>query len=147
MGAICAVAVASASLLLQSWKPVTGLLTGAGAMITLATVYDLIPAPQVTVDGAVTCANEARVVGVYINSDGGRDDFAERTATSRPYVAHYRYRLNKGSRFKIGVGCGGSHNKWRDSISSDFVAADDQDFICYDGRDGEHPKTCTPVAG
>lgn len=145
VGGICVMAVVVASLVLRSWRPVTLLIAATAVVITLVVVYDLVPEPRLTIEGTVSCANQARVVGVYINIDSGHDGFAEHTATSQPHVARYSYRLDKGSNFKIGVGCGGSPGNWKDSISSDYVPSEDHDFICYDGRDGEHPKVCLPV--
>lgn len=144
---ICALALAAASLVLQSWKPVTGLIAAAAAVLTLVALYDLVPEPQVTIAGTVTCANAARVVGVYINSDSDQDGRTDPITASRPHVASYSYRLDKGSKFKIGVGCGGDPGKWKDSISSDYAPSEDTNFICYDGRDGEHAKECVPVEG
>jgi len=117
------------------------------ALITLSNVYDLIPEPTVTIEGTVTCANSAEVVCIYINSDRGQDGNAERIPTSRLHVARYRHRLAKGTAFKIGVGCGGSPGRWKDSISSTSVPAGDHDFVCYDGRENAHPKVCVSVDG
>lgn len=113
------------------------------ALLSSNDVATATPTQLRGITGTVTCANRARVVGVYVRvlrsqPDSGWADWEP--ARRRGFVARYFYEVPYGSKFKIGVGCGGSPKAWRDSLSSRFVPAGDRNFVCYPGTTRAHPE-------
>ena len=73
-------------------------------------------APASAAGGTVSCAT-SRVVGVWVDVDGGTDGWATRSTTSNPNINNWSYNT-QNKRWRVRVGCGGTPSNWAQSISS-----------------------------
>ncbi|MGB3697515.1 MAG: hypothetical protein WBA05_08785 [Gordonia sp. (in: high G+C Gram-positive bacteria)] len=86
------------------------------------------------VKGEVSCINSS-VTGVWINAEKSKSGWA---TWKMPIVlggiskADYSYSLNKGGRFQVHVGCGGSSKKWKVNAKSGWVSGTNNRFRCND---------------
>ena len=116
--------------------PVSGTVSIAGARIgsfDLASSRGVSSAAAMNISGQITCLNSSSPVGVWIDAESSNDGWAR---ISVPVVigghskVNYSYTLNKGGRFKVTVGCGGSSSRWALSLNSGFVAGSNVNFKC-----------------
>lgn len=88
----------------------------AAAVIAAAGSVFAISNPAEAASGYVTCATSS-VVGVWIDVDGGRDGWATRSGSGN--TNRYSYDT-QGRRWRAFVGCGGSTQKWGQTLSSNW---------------------------
>lgn len=92
-------------------------LFAAFAATVLVTVGAFVTAsPAHAASGYVTCAT-SRVVGVWVDVDGGKDGWAHRSGSGN--TNYYSYNT-QGKRWRVNVGCGGTPQNWAQSISSNW---------------------------
>lgn len=72
--------------------------------------------PAHAASGYVACAT-SNVVGVWVDVDGGRDGWAYRSGSGN--TNYYSYNT-QGKRWRVNVGCGGTTQKWAQSIGSNW---------------------------
>lgn len=110
---------------------VAGLLV-AGGMLGAAPAE---AAGAVTVKGEITCINNASPVGVWVQGEKSTSGWAKLKvpikAGGHSKIA-YEYVLDKGGRYKVNVGCGGSSKKWGLSLSSDYLSGTKNNLKCND---------------
>jgi len=88
------------------------------------------PVPR-QISGYVQCSTMA-VEGVWIVAKNGGSGWAKWTAEDSASTARYTYRLPKGGRYAVHVGCGGSPADWLTTPDSGVVSGTFNDFVCYD---------------
>lgn len=60
--------------------------------------------------GTVMCVNGAKVVGVWVQVNGGRSGWATRSGAG--YSQRWSYNT-QGKSYRLDVGCGGTPSKWQ----------------------------------
>ncbi|PVZ94986.1 hypothetical protein DDQ50_00135 [Amnibacterium flavum] len=74
-------------------------------------------------------------VGVWIEAESSTSGFAE---WKTPIVvggltsAKYKFNLDRGGRYAVHVGCGGSAEDWALDLPSDWVDGNKNNFVCND---------------
>lgn len=92
-------------------------------------------AGSVTVRGEITCINNASPVGVWVTGENSTSGWAK---TAVPIElggqskVTYQYTLNRGGRYKVTVGCGGSSQHWGKSLSSGYLSGVANNLKCND---------------
>ncbi|MGB8860944.1 MAG: extracellular solute-binding protein [Ilumatobacteraceae bacterium] len=83
--------------------------------------------------GTVECASGEPVVGIWVEAESwpdANDGWAVFDPTD-PGKANFTYTLQRGGRYRLHVGCGGSSATWGSTNSTGFVTGS-QDFLCHD---------------
>jgi len=118
-----------------SLSPVRPLATAGSQFESAMTSVSRVKGTARTVKGRITCLNNPSPVGVWIDATKSKDGWA---SIKVPYVpggasmVDYSYRLNKGGKFKVNVGCGGTSERWGMSLSSPVVSGTKVNFRCND---------------
>jgi len=125
-------------------------IAAAAGTCVLATAMALAQAPiaaaaQPTISGNVTCANNQRVVGVWISSSGGGSRFAQTWTTMGTASASYTSPVATSlpASISLHVGCGGNKQTWgSDNFSPPIAGIDGSASVsvtdCVNGH-------CSPV--
>lgn len=107
------------------------------ALATAAAVgipFKWVVSNAVTVDGKVTCASGAAVVGVFLRAKDGEAGWTNWAPTDRESQASYSFALQRRVSFRLGVGCGGSPQHWRVDLVTAWVSPSKRSFVCFDRR-------------
>lgn len=102
-----------------------------GAIATVLTVAGAAAAPMSAsaAAGNVLCVGGGNVVGVWVNLAGGGGGWAGRSGSG----ASQRWWFdNRGRRYSLTVGCGGSPARWGSSSSTTYYAYWG-DITCFPG--------------
>lgn len=121
---------------MKSLPATTGSIAAALALAgSLLLATPAAAAPAVTVKGEITCINSASPVGVWVQGEKSTSGWAKLKVPIKlgghSKIA-YEYVLNKGGRYKVNVGCGGSSKKWGASLSSDYLSGTKNNLKCND---------------
>ena len=87
-----------------------------------------------SIRGEVTCINST-VQGVWINAATSRSGWA---SWKQPIKlgglskATYAFTLNKGGRYQVHVGCGGTSKNWKVNAKSGWTSGTNRSFRCND---------------
>jgi hypothetical protein len=71
------------------------------------------------------------VEGVWIDAQNGGSGYAKWTGITAT-IARYNYRLPKGGKYAVHVGCGGSLAQWQTQPDSNMVSGSVNNFVCHD---------------
>jgi hypothetical protein len=80
--------------------------------------------------GSAMCANQATVVGVWVNVSGGASGWATRTGSG--YRQGWSYNT-QGRPYSLTVGCGGSPSRWAVSTSTPSYSTGWSHIVCFPG--------------
>lgn len=80
--------------------------------------------------GRVMCANQAAVVGVWVQVSGGVSGWAGRSGSG--YEQGWSYNT-QGRSYKLTVGCGGTPARWASSSSTPSYSTTWSNVTCYPG--------------
>ncbi|MBT2597988.1 hypothetical protein, partial [Arthrobacter sp. ISL-72] len=112
---------------------------GAGALTALLLVAAslMFSAPAqaagpVTVKGEITCINNASPVGVWVQAQSSTSGWAK-TKVPIKLGGHskvaYEFKLDRGGRYKVSVGCGGNSKKWGKTLTSDLLTGTTNNLV------------------
>lgn len=105
-----------------------------GAALTVAPIVAPEASAAVTVSGQVTCLN-SQVQGVWIQAESSTSGFAQwymPLQLGGLSQANYYFTLNRGGRYQVHVGCGGSRANWALDAKSGYVSGTKNNFRCND---------------
>lgn len=91
-------------------------------------------ATNVAVRGQVTCIN-SYVVGVWVQAESSKSGWASwkvPISLGGHSKADYNFTLNKGGRYQVHVGCGGTAKDWKVNAKSGYVGGAKNNFVCND---------------
>ncbi|HJQ07206.1 MAG TPA: hypothetical protein VJ872_17280 [Nocardioides sp.] len=80
--------------------------------------------------GYAMCANQANVVGVWVNVSGGVSGWATRTGSG--YSQRWAYNT-QGRSYSLTVGCGGTPQSWAASTSTPYYSTSWSNVTCFPG--------------
>lgn len=80
--------------------------------------------------GYAMCANQASVVGVWVNVSGGRSGWASRSGSG--YSQRWSYDT-QGRYYSLTVGCGGTPQRWAVSTSTPYYSKSWSSVVCFPG--------------
>lgn len=80
--------------------------------------------------GTAMCANQANVVGVWVNVSGGRSGWATRRGSGFSQSWSYN---TQGRPYSLTVGCGGTPAKWAASTSTPSYSTTWSNVVCFPG--------------
>lgn len=141
---------------MKSLPATTGSIAAALALAgSLLLATPAAAAPAVTVKGEIQCINNASPVGVWVEAESSTSGWAK-TEVPVKLLGHakvaYTYTLNKGGRYKVHVGCGGSSKKWGMTLKSGYLSGSTNNLACNDVHPalqsawGKIPKKALPPA-
>lgn len=92
-------------------------------------------AASVTVKGEGTCINSASPVGVWVQAESSTSGWAK-TKVPVKLGGHskvtYEFKLDRGGRYKVSVGCGGTSKNWGKTLTSDMLSGKTNNLKCND---------------
>jgi len=100
------------------------------AMLTAGTLLATTGTAGASNGGSVMCVNQAPVVGVWVNVQGGRSGWAGRSGSG--FQQGWAYNT-QGRPYSLTVGCGGSPARWASSSSTTSYRRDWTNINCYPG--------------
>lgn len=102
-----------------------------------------VPTPPTSykVTGQLSCSSGNAVEGVWVQANDGAD-WASWKPLSGGSVADWWLTLPEDESYSLNVGCGGSPENWKVSVSSPTVTGQHNSFNCYDQPDGPHYRDC-----
>lgn len=100
-------------------------------------------APALSLDLTVECLSGAEVVGVWVDGVDSSSSWAERSGP--PASPRVRFILDHGGAYKLSVGCGGTPQSWRVSLSSGYETDPRARFVCDDTASNR--PACVSAAG
>lgn len=117
------------------WRDRRLVLIGSGVVTAVAVVGTaglLWNAGSTVVSGTVTCADGGAVVGVWVKAEEeSRSGYASYLQSTDPTRADFQYRLSKGTRWTVNVGCGGTTQNWLHQVHGVMMAsATQQNWTC-----------------
>jgi hypothetical protein len=92
-------------------------------------------AAPVTVRGEISCINSASPVGVWVVGEQSRSGWAKIAVPIKlggHSMVTYEYVLDKGGRYRVNVGCGGTPQSWGKSLSSGYMDGTVNNLKCND---------------
>lgn len=127
----------SSTLGIRKWLAAgaAGVSVTAGSVLAAAPVHAAAP---VTVAGTIGCINSASPVGVWIEAESSTSGWATKkvpiTLGGHSKV-DYSFTLDKGGRYKVHVGCGGTPQDWGTVLkSTTWVSGTKNNFVCNDAH-------------
>lgn len=113
-----------------------------GVVVTALVAFPTVNIPSAsaastTVSGTIGCVNSASPVGVWVQAEKSRSGWAEKKVPVRlggHSKVDYKFVLDKGGRYQVHVGCGGTPQKWAKNLKSDWVSGSKNDFLCNDAH-------------
>ncbi|MCV7277068.1 hypothetical protein [Mycolicibacter arupensis] len=105
------------------------------AAISVASPPTAIAAPQ-KVSGQIACINSASPVGVWIQAESSKSGWASKNVPIEMggfSKVNFSYTLDKGGRYQVHVGCGGTAKNWGSNIKSGYVSGN-RNFVCNDAK-------------
>lgn len=88
--------------------------------------------------GVVQCKSGAKVVGIWIDAKNGGSGWAKFSPKFIPRIGNvstvnFNRTLPNGGMYRVKVGCGGTSQQWKTSITSPFVKSNKSHwFTCHD---------------
>ncbi|MFC9795359.1 hypothetical protein ACFVJI_22265 [Streptomyces sp. NPDC127584] len=127
------------------------LLLGSGATVAVITAQGRDDGPVAAAGGVseasgeLTCSSGSRVVGVWLQGTSVHG-WAEFRNTSDG-KAEYSYKVPRGERYSLHIGCGGTPEKWLVDPHTSEVDGTRNSFDCFDVQSAPHYKFCRKTDG
>lgn len=116
------------------WWRQRRVIVAAAAFITaavLGVVAVMVYSGPIVISGTVTCADGGAVVGVWVKAEGGDSGYASYLQHTDPHLADFQYRLARGARWTVNVGCGGTTLNWLHEVHGvTLTTATQQNWTC-----------------
>lgn len=131
-----------------AWRKLATFLLALGTLLATALVAAPAASAATVVRGTVMCVSQESVVGVWIQAERGGSGWAKtKSYHGYTYKKTYEYKLPKGGRYQVHVGCGwknkhwwGGGKVWKTSNKSGYVTGG-KNFTCIDFK---YPKGYRP---
>lgn len=100
------------------------------AMALFASLAFITAAPANAASGKVSCGVN-NPVGMWVEVSGGTSGWATLANTSSPRVKNWSYNT-QGKQWRARVGCGGTSENWKYSITSNWTTLQGATVSCAD---------------
>ena len=101
-----------------------------GAVLTLGLVAVGTQEASAANGGTAMCADQSKVVGVWVNVSGGTSGWASRSGSG--YSQNWSYNT-QGRSYSLTVGCGGTTARWATSTSTPYFSKSWSSVTCFPG--------------